>query len=86
MQPSESNLLDRLATLEATVRQLQRRRRDRRALAALAMLAVLTGLTLGAQSSIVQLSADNTPKAQFVCGNTRNQAPQIQAQNGGCWL
>jgi hypothetical protein len=51
MQPSESNLLDRLATLEATVRQLQRRRRDRRALAALAMLAVLTGLTLGAQSS-----------------------------------
>src|ERR1700722_385907 len=51
MQPNESNLLYRLPTLEATVRQLQRRRRDRRALAALAMLAVLTGLTLGAQSS-----------------------------------
>jgi hypothetical protein len=51
MQPSENNLLDRLATLEATVRQMQRRRHDRRAVAGVATLAVLTGLTLGAQSS-----------------------------------
>src|ERR1700722_1586044 len=51
MQPSENNLLDRLATLEATVRQLQRRDRERRALAGVAVLAVLTGLTLGAESS-----------------------------------
>jgi hypothetical protein len=51
MQPSENNLLDRLATLEATVRQMQRRRRDRRTVTAVATLAVLTGLTLWAQGS-----------------------------------
>ncbi len=51
MQPNETNLLDRLATLEATVRQMQRRRRDRRALAGVGMLAVLAGLTLWAQGS-----------------------------------
>jgi hypothetical protein len=51
VQPSQDDLLERLATLEATVRHMQRRRRDRRTVAGIAMLAVLTGLTLGAQSS-----------------------------------
>jgi hypothetical protein len=50
MQPIENNLLERLATLEATVRHMQRRRRDRRTVGGIAMLVVLTGLTLGAQS------------------------------------
>ena len=51
MQPSQDDLLDRLATLEATVRHMQRRRRDRRTVAGIATLAVLTGLTLWAQGS-----------------------------------
>jgi hypothetical protein len=51
MQPSQDDLLERLATLEATLRSMQRRRRDRRAMAGIATLAVLAGLTLWAQGS-----------------------------------
>lgn len=46
-----NNLLDRLATLEATVRNMKRRQRESRTGAGIAMLAVLTGLTLGANGS-----------------------------------
>jgi hypothetical protein len=51
MQPTQEDLLNRLATLEATVRHMQRRRRDRRIVAGISTLAVLTGLTLWAQGS-----------------------------------
>jgi hypothetical protein len=51
MQPCQDDLLQRLATLEATVRHMQRRRREMRAVAGIAMLAVFTGLTLGAKGS-----------------------------------
>jgi hypothetical protein len=51
MQPSHDDLLERLATLEATLRQMQRRRRDKRTMAGIASFAVLAGLTLWAQGS-----------------------------------
>jgi hypothetical protein len=51
MQASQDDLLERLATLEATLRRMQRRRRETHAASGIAMLAVLAGLTLGANGS-----------------------------------
>ena len=67
MQPSQDDLLQRLATLEATLRHMQRRRRDGRTLG-IAVLAVLTGLTLWAQGS-----AGNIVRAPFRIVGARGQ-------------
>jgi hypothetical protein len=68
MQPSQDELLNRLATLEATVRHVQRRRRDRRTVAGITTLAVLTGLTLWAQGS-----PGNVVRAPFRIVGARGQ-------------